>query len=466
MMRSGICNLPVIILYYLLSFSTINVSAADHLIFSPIKGYSVVNEEKGPGISTFARSSGNDIDVQGEKTVIRYELNSGAMEPGFSEIINKYIRIARDRNGWVYAYTDRTLYMGFIEQGEREYFAEIYIGDEYYDLIVVERYAPGMTAGGVITQSASNASQIQKAGTSGLSTKQGTPGQAQQDVQMAGPSSTAPDGLEIAHPEGTEGATGQTPGGGGGTHAGIQIVSPESDAILFAGKHTDVRWTTTGAVGNFVEIGYVSAGIFQSLAKNVPASDGVYRVTLPATLTSRNNSYALKVRSDRPPYTSESSVSVRIYPRVDLMIPLAVFNQREASYGAFDQYDYYTNVIRLTMVILNYGIDDLNEIRVQVQFINQNNEQLAFQGEFAVTRFFDAGSTYTVDPLLIMCENSLTVLQEQDDNGEGYTCPERSYTHMESGEYRVYIKLISPLEPPELEGNNTKILFVYWHNPN
>jgi hypothetical protein len=307
MLRSRIFYLPVIVFSYLFSLQTTIVSAADHPIFQPITGYGVATDEKGPGIASFARSSGKDIDVQGEKTVIRYELNSGTKEPGVSEIINRYSKIASEREGWTCLYTDRTLYMGFTEQGGREYFAEVYIGDEYYDLIVVERGASGTTTGGVTAQQTSNASKIQQAGIS-----QPTVQQAQkQPVEAAGSSSIVPEGLEAAHPEGTEGAGGQSSGGGSSAPASIQIVAPEPDAILFAGEQTNVRWTTTGVVGAFVEIGYgwatsPSSMGFQSLARNVPSSSGGYRVTMPASLNSRNATYRLIVRSDRPPYRSES----------------------------------------------------------------------------------------------------------------------------------------------------------------
>ena len=456
MMRPKIFYLPVIILSFLFLLQTAIVSAADHPIFQPITGYSAATDEKGPGIASFARSSGNDIDVQGEKTVIRYELNSGTKEPGVLEIINKYSKIASDRKGWTYLYTDRTLYMGFTEQGGREYFVEVYVGDEYYDLIVVERGASGTATTGVTAQQASNASQIQKAGTSGLTTQQGTPGQAQQqDISVAGSSSTVPEGLEAAHLEGTEGAGGQSSGGGNGAPASIQIVSPGPNAILFAGEQTDARWIATGVES--VEIGYVIAGSFQSLARNVPAAGGVYRITLPATLNSRNNSYTLKVRSDHSPHTPESAVSVTIYPHVDLeLYPSLIFNQRD-EYQVFFGTRYF-NVARLTMVIRNNGIDPLNEISARLIIRNRDNGQVMTQGDIAVTGTFILGMPFTVDPLLCMCTSGIRFLQY--DDGHSCSC---SGENLESGRYKMYIMLLNPQEPVELQENNTNDLEFDWH---
>jgi hypothetical protein len=502
MMRSKICYLPVIILSFLLLLQTAIVSAADHPIFQPLTGYSAATDEKGPGTASFARSSGNDIDVQGEKTVIRYELNSGAKQPGVSEIIKKYSKIASDRKGWTYLYTDHTLYMGFTEQGGREYFAEVYVGDEYYDLIVVERGASGTATTGVTAQQTSNASQIQQAGTSGLSTQHGTINQAQSpDVAAAdtsqkdnaisglSTSSSEPQGLAVGQSGGAQGAGGQSStGGGSNITASIQIVSPEPNVILFAGDQTNVRWTSTG-VGS-IEIGYVSAAGFQSLARNVPAANGFYRITIPSTLNSRNNSYVLKVRSASPPNIPESSVSVRIHPHIDLvMYPVAVINQRDyTGHNMTQKFHYYTSVARLTMVFINNGIDELSELRAQIQFINQDTEQLVLQGEIAVTGTFIPALPYTVEPLLCICRDSIRVIQPQEpaalddkagcscgndqqgggaaDNDEmGSTGSDNNQKLLAGGNYRIHIKLLNPLEPVGLQNDNTKILIINWHTP-
>ena len=475
MMRSRIFCLPVIILSFLFLLQTTIVSAADHPIFQPVTGYSTATDEKGPGIAAFARSSGNDIDVQGEKTVIRYQLNSGTKEPGVSEIVSRYSKIASDRKGWTYLYTDRTLYMGFTEQGGREYFVEVYVGDEYYDLIVVERGASGTATTGVTAQQASNASQIQKAGTSGLTTQQGTPSQAQQpDVVAAdtsqkddavsglSASSTKPQGLEVGQSGGAQGAGGQSSTGGGSSiPASIQITSPGPNAILFAGEQTDARWIATGVES--VEIGYVIAGSFQSLARNVPAAGGVYRITLPATLNSRNNSYTLKVRSNRSPHTPESAVSVTIYPHVDLeLYPFTNFNQRDwDSSRPIIEDDVWANVARLTIISRNNGIDPLNEISARLQIKNPDNGQLFAQGDISVTGTLIPGMPFTMDPLLCICTNGISVIQDQDDNGRSCGCA--GGRNLESGHYKMYIMLLNSQEPVELQENNTNDLEFDWH---
>lgn len=502
MMRSRIFYLPVKILFFLFLLQTAIVSAADHPVFQPLAGYRAAADEKGPGTASFARSSGNEIDVQGEKTVIRYELNSGTKQPGVSEIIKKYSKIASDRKGWTYLYTDRTLYMGFTEQGGREYFAEVYVGDEYYDLIVVERGASGTAASDITSQQAQSASQVQQAGTSGLSTQQGKINQTQSpDVAAADTSratdrlsglsgsSNEPQGLAVGQSGGTQGAGGQSSTGGGSSiPASIQIISPEPNNILFAGDQTNVRWTATGV--ELIEIGYVSAGGFQSLARNVPAASGAYRITVPARLNSRRDNYILKVRSASSPNISESSVPVRIYPHMDLvMYPSALINQRDyTGHNMTQKFHYYKSVARLTMVFINNGIDELSEISAQIQFINQDTEQLVLQGEITVTGTFIPAMPYTVEPLLCICRDAIRVIQPQEpaalDDKAGCSCgnDQQGGDNLDNdemgsasgnnqdrllagGNYRIHIKLLNLREPVELQNDNSKILIINWHTP-
>ncbi len=467
MMQPRISCFKIIFLSFLSLLFAASVSAADHPIYNPIAGYSVATDQKGPGRHTFARSSGNDMDVQGDKTTIRYELNSGQAEPEAPEIIKRYAEIARSRNGWVYRYTDRTLYMGFAEQSGREYFAEVYIGDEYYELTVVERNVATAAAGGVAAPPTSKAPQIE--GPSKPSTQTEAIAQAPKTLEAAGSSSKTPEGLKQARPEGLEGADGQSSGGSGGSASGIQIISPASGTYLFAGEPIDVRWTTTGAVGSSVEIGYSvtvapPAKRFQSLAKNVAAASGVHRVTLPPSLNSRGAAYSLIVRSDRPPYRAAGELPVGIYPRVDLKLFAGMtFDQRDFRDYSEPMHNHrYCNVARFTFKFQNIGIEDVNEIGMQVELKDPDTNATRIQGAFSVTGAFLNGQEYTLEPLLCLCQTNIRIMREHEDNGTNCMCQESSPFSV-PGSYLMNVKMSHPREPAALQDeNNEKFLIIGW----
>jgi len=257
--------------------------------------------------------------------------------------------------------------------------------------------------------------------------------------------------LTISSPAGAQ------PGGSGSTGpASFALTAPFANAILVAGEPAEIRWTTTGAVDR-VQVGLLyknknepnfNPNSFQALAMNVP-NTGSAQVTLPPHLNSFFNlqSYALAVRSAAPPFTPQSLVEVKVYPRVSLqMIPVTTISQEKHS-------PYWRDTLRLQLDFSTYGLETLSQVSAKVKIYLQSTDQLVVQGTVSKQGFFNPGP-YTVVIRFGVNRNGFVPLAD----GENYYSPDHG--ELPSGDYRVVVELFDPREPEPLRADNTKILFL------
>ena len=119
-----------------LSFSQDIAGSKDHPMFNRISGFNITEynvEEFGSYI--FYDINGNEVNVEGTKTYIYYECNC---EEAPLKIIRNFSNAIKNIGGTAYEPYNNRAYT-FIKQGNRETWAEVYAGDYYYYLTIVEK---------------------------------------------------------------------------------------------------------------------------------------------------------------------------------------------------------------------------------------------------------------------------------------------------------------------------------------
>ena len=119
-----------------LSFSQDIAGSKDHPMFNRISGFNITEynvEEFGSYI--FYDINGNEVNVEGTKTYIYYECNC---EEAPLKIIRNFSNAIKNIGGTAYEPYNNRAYT-FIKQGNKETWAEVYAGDYYYYLTIVEK---------------------------------------------------------------------------------------------------------------------------------------------------------------------------------------------------------------------------------------------------------------------------------------------------------------------------------------
>ncbi|KAF0198642.1 MAG: hypothetical protein FD166_1283 [Bacteroidetes bacterium] len=109
--------------------------SSDHPLFSRIPGFSINDymvEE--PGIYSFHADQDSIITVEGKKTTIHYMCN--CVESPL-RIIRSFSNSVRPNGGRSIEYSDNRIYINLKKNG-REYWAEVYAGQDDYFLTIIE----------------------------------------------------------------------------------------------------------------------------------------------------------------------------------------------------------------------------------------------------------------------------------------------------------------------------------------
>ena len=88
----------------------------------------------------FKDSGGNDVTVEGRKTVIQYEVKSGAKPPSALQITRNFANAVKRIGGSAYEYTEGTAFLSHKKDG-KEAWAEVNATGEGYMLTIVEKAA-------------------------------------------------------------------------------------------------------------------------------------------------------------------------------------------------------------------------------------------------------------------------------------------------------------------------------------
>jgi len=108
----------------------------DHPIFNRITGFNITefNVEEF-GTYTFTLDGESESIVEGTKTTIHYECDC---EEAPLKIVRNFTNAIKNIGGSIYEPFKNRGYM-FLKQGNKETWAEVYAGDYYYDLTIVEK---------------------------------------------------------------------------------------------------------------------------------------------------------------------------------------------------------------------------------------------------------------------------------------------------------------------------------------
>lgn len=108
----------------------------DHPMFNRISGFTITeyNVEEF-GTHTFTLDGESENIVEGTMTTIHYECNC---EEAPLKIVRNFTNSIKNIGGQIYEPFKSRGYM-FLKQGNKETWAEVYAGDYYYDLIIVEK---------------------------------------------------------------------------------------------------------------------------------------------------------------------------------------------------------------------------------------------------------------------------------------------------------------------------------------
>jgi hypothetical protein len=127
----------------------------DHPSFPRLPNFNLAAQEtQDLGRHTFADSKGEQRAVEGRKFWMRYEIAQGSLFPGVAEISRRHADIAKDAGGSIYEFTDRTLFLNFMKEGQ-EIWTEVSVGEDFYTLTIVEKLTqteapPPVQMGGVV----------------------------------------------------------------------------------------------------------------------------------------------------------------------------------------------------------------------------------------------------------------------------------------------------------------------------
>jgi outer membrane protein OmpA-like peptidoglycan-associated protein len=119
-----------------LSFPQDIEGSKDHPMFNRISGFNITeyNVEEF-GTYTFTLDGESESIVEGTKTTIHYECDC---EEAPLKIVRNFTNAIKNIGGSIYEPFKNRGYM-FLKQGNKETWAEVYAGDYYYDLTIVEK---------------------------------------------------------------------------------------------------------------------------------------------------------------------------------------------------------------------------------------------------------------------------------------------------------------------------------------
>jgi len=131
-----IITMLTLFIFCSLTFSQDIAGSKDHPMFNRISGFNITEynvEEFGSYI--FYDINGNEVNVEGTKTYIYYECNC---EEAPLKIIRNFSNAIKNIGGTAYEPYNNRAYT-FVKQGNKETWAEVYAGDYYYYLTIVEK---------------------------------------------------------------------------------------------------------------------------------------------------------------------------------------------------------------------------------------------------------------------------------------------------------------------------------------
>jgi len=131
-----ILSILAILIFCSLSFSQDIKGSKDHPMFNRITGFNITeyNVEEF-GTYTFTLDGESEAIVEGTKTTIHYECDC---EEAPLKIVRNFTNAIKNIGGSIYEPFKNRGYM-FLKQGNKETWAEVYAGDYYYDLTIVEK---------------------------------------------------------------------------------------------------------------------------------------------------------------------------------------------------------------------------------------------------------------------------------------------------------------------------------------
>ena len=119
-----------------LSYTQDVAGGKDHPMFNRISGFNITEyNAEDFGSYIFYDMNGNEVNVEGSKTYIYYECNC---EEAPLKIIRNFSNAIKNIGGTAYEPYNNRAYM-FIKQGNKETWAEVYAGEYYYYLTIVEK---------------------------------------------------------------------------------------------------------------------------------------------------------------------------------------------------------------------------------------------------------------------------------------------------------------------------------------
>lgn len=115
--------------------------AKDHPLFSRMPNFTITEyETKDFDRHEFKDSGGNDVTVEGRKTVIQYEVKSGAKPLSALQITRNFANAVKRIGGSAYEYTEGTAFL-LHKKDSKEAWAEVNATGEGYTLTIVEKAA-------------------------------------------------------------------------------------------------------------------------------------------------------------------------------------------------------------------------------------------------------------------------------------------------------------------------------------
>lgn len=126
----------LLFLFCSLSFPQDIAGSKDHPVFNRLSGfYITLYEQEEFGSHLFYDANDNEINVEGEKTYIRYESEN---EVGALKIIRNFSNAIKKIGGTAYESSGNRTYL-HLKEGNKETWAEVFAGDYDYDLTIIEK---------------------------------------------------------------------------------------------------------------------------------------------------------------------------------------------------------------------------------------------------------------------------------------------------------------------------------------
>ncbi|MBE0571228.1 MAG: OmpA family protein [Ignavibacteriaceae bacterium] len=131
-----ILSVIAIIIFCSLSFAQDIEGSKDHPMFNRLTGFFITQyEEEEFGSHIFYDLNDNELNVEGEKTFIRYESEN---EVGALKIIRNFSNAIKKIGGTAYESSGNRTYL-YLKEGNKETWAEVFAGDYDYDLTIIEK---------------------------------------------------------------------------------------------------------------------------------------------------------------------------------------------------------------------------------------------------------------------------------------------------------------------------------------